>query len=479
MGSRSCAGRAGLLLGLAVLAASLSGCGAGGGSTSVTPSAPSSSSPSLAEQSNWPTFGHDMARSGMQALPTGITTSNVGTLKLNWSFADGVGFFGSPIVYDGMVYVVDHNGQMTALDESSGAIVWQQQLGLWIEQTPAIYDGILFVGNHDIPSNLYALDPQTGQILWKDIVPGGLKGSPVAVNGTLYEGLALGDPGFCSPGGVYTFNEQTGAAGPSWFTEPGGEADGGSVWSPITYDGANLYFGTGNTCNNTPTTANAIASINPTSLQLNWTDQTTNPLLDDDVGSGVFINQGVGYSIGKNGSLYAVKLSSGQILWSALLGTPDGFGGVTIPTMVGSTLVVSAGYSSAAEDAAKLDGFSLTGKLEWSIPTTDEVRGAISNGTVLFTELANSVAAVNPATGTVLWSYSTQGEFSGTPALTGGGLFAADLSGTLYAFALPSQLSQSTAAQRSRSALPAARLGFTRYTFKRPAFCVKSGGKGT
>ncbi len=457
---------------------SVSACGSGtpvSGAVAVIPTPGLPTTPpviSLAVASNWPTFAHDMARTGMQTLPTGIGISNANQLALNWTFKDGVGFLASPIVYNGTVYVVDHDGQLTALDASSGKIKWQQQLGLWVEQTPAIYDNILFVGNHDIPSFLYALDPQTGSILWRDTVPGGLKGSPVAIHGTLYEGIALGDPGFCSPGGVYSFNETTGAPTLTWLTELAGTSDGGAVWSPLTYDGSQIYFGTGNTCQNSPDTANGIIALNPASMSMNWRDQTASPLLDDDVGSGVFVNQGIGYAVGKNGFLYAMNLANGQILWARALGVPDGFGGVTIPTVVKSTLIVSAGYSSYAQNAASLDGFTPDGKLIWTMHAASEFRGVISNGDVAFTEIDNSVAAFDPQSGSILWSHATQGGFAGSPALAGGALYAADLSGTLYAFAPRNELSSSSLARRTRVSLPSVQRGSTRFVERRPTYCA-------
>lgn len=423
-----------------------------------------------------------MTRTGFQNGNIGISQSNVTTLKLNWTFQSGAPFQSSPIVYNGTVYGVDYNGQLTALNAQTGQVVWQRQLGHFVTQTPAIYDGILFVGAHDTQSPLYALDPATGNILWQTTVPGGLKGSPVVVNGVLYEGIALGDVGFCRPGGIYSFDEHSGSADLTWLVESSTQPDGGSVWGPISWDGASLYYGTGNTCTTAVSTANAVVAANPATLTPSWAHQTANALSDDDVGGGVLVSDGIGYVNGKNGHFYAYRLNDGTLLWSTLLNGWDGLGSITVPSITESTIITSAGGGSFSDNQGDVDGGSLIGmdmagnKL-WSISTDQEIRGSLAvTKDLAFAALDNAIDAINPRSGAILWSYAAAGEFSASPALAENSLFVADMSGMLYAFTTPQYLSHSSVALKSRENVHPAQKGRVpvKYRSERPRFCAVS-----
>ena len=114
-----------------------------------------------------------------------------------------------------MVYAADQAGNVVALNESTGAVEWSRSFGAEMKMTPSLYDGHLvvatFVNKAGTASRLYSLDPNTGATQWETTLPGGMHGAPLAFNGELYVPLSLGDPGFCNPGGVYMFNEATGA----------------------------------------------------------------------------------------------------------------------------------------------------------------------------------------------------------------------------------------------------------------------------
>jgi outer membrane protein assembly factor BamB len=421
-------------------------------------------------------FAHDEARSGTQPSSP-FTSGNVQSLTLNWSFYDGTEFVSSPVVSNGIVYVVDHNGEMTALSATNGSILWQVQLGLWVEQTPAVLDGTLYIGNHDIPSDLYAISPLTGDTLWMATVPGGLKGAPITANGILYEGLTLGDPGFCTPDGIYSFNESTGAQLASWLTEGAGVSDGGAVWSPLTFDGTSIYYGTGNTCVNTPPDANAFASLTAATLSPRWAVQTASAHSDDDDGAGVVLYDNNGVTAGKNGTLYVFNAASGSVLLRKQLGSPDGYGPVSTPTVVQNTVVVSNGLFSVpngngvAADGGGLSAYTMQGTRLWLNKTSTEVRSVVATNDVIFVEMDNSINAIRPSNGTTLWSAPTAGDFSASPAVTSQGIFVADLSGRVYAYTLKSMISMQASAVVSRSRVPVAVRGSTAYVQRR--YCLR------
>lgn len=387
----------------------------------------------------------------MQMTPGGITAANVANLKLIWTHQSTGGYdTASPIEANGIVYIADKIGNLVALNAETGVVLWHRELNQKVKMTPALLDGRLVVATYaDQPqtadSTLYSLNPQTGSILWHRSVNGGMHGSPVAIAGSIYVPVSIGDPGWCHPGGVYVFNEATGAPGYAWQTVAGSANGGGAIWSSVTYDGSRLLFGTGNTCNVMPTTANAIVSLS-TTTKLLWADQTAGALTDDDVGGTVTEQNGTAYVSGKNGKTYAVVPESGAVKWARNLGAPDGDGGFSTPTYSGTTLVVDGGFpadpyksNGSIKNYGMLYGLDpASGAQRWKRTSSAPYWAppATTPDLVLLTEDAN-IEDLDPATGAVVWSTPLFGYSRSQPAIARGKVFVSDLSGRVYAFALP------------------------------------------
>lgn len=439
---------------IAVAAAAIAGCGGPSGSASpATP--PLVQAPllpgvgtTLDQSSDWPTAAHDFLRSGLQPLSGGLAAGNVAQLQLVWTYTSaGVYESGGPIVVGNSVYALDRSGNVVALDATSGQPLWHRALGVASKMAPAFLDGHLFVGTYDdtsasAQSTLYALDPFTGSIQWQRSIDGGLHGAPVSLDGNLFVPVAAGDPGLCHPGGVYVFNEKSGAPGAFWRTVPDAPAAGGAVWGSLTYDGTQILFGTGNTCGVAPSTANAVVAID-SGANLEWTYQTAQAQIDDDVGSNVMDYSGSGYVTGKVGSTYAVDTATGNVRWQRQF-AGDQLGGFSTPELVGSTLVTSGGYrydpyQPPAGPNGTLYGLDpASGSTKWTITAQFPFWAPIaSTNDLVFTTADTSAVALDPATGTTLWSKPLATISHGQPALAEGRVYVTDIQGHLYAFALP------------------------------------------
>jgi len=454
---------------------------------------PQTSSPAAGD--DWNTFAHNVQRQSYETLPTGITPQNVSQLQLRWVYpAAGVkptaGFNASPIVVNGVVYIMDTNGVVNAFNALTGKPVWAKPyvvpdttIG---KMTPTLYDGKLFVASYqqsDSDPNYYlaALSPQTGQQLWITKVPGPIHSSPVAINGVIYVGASAGDAPQCHAGGIYAFNENTGAPiGMPWLTDPNGGAsgDGGGVWSSLTYDGKQLYYGSGNTCRNSPATANSIVALTPGNTVANWNLQTANALLDDDIGGSVLRVGHSALAVGKDGYFYHVNALTGQLIWKVYLGAADGNGAFATPSYFGSgttgTLIVGGGYihdpDVVSPAGGRLFGLTPAGVKRWEIDSNQPVLGSVAlTPSLAFTPIDTNMDALDPTTGKVLWSSPTVGYSYSSPAIVPSGLFIADESGRLYAYGLP-------ATPASRPALTPAQILQIRLRerpalYRRPKFC--------
>lgn len=89
---------------------------------------------------------------------------------------------------DGVYYVGCINGDLLALDGSTGKQIWKVQLG---EAATSITPGetIVYIGGTQ--GRISALDAKTGSLLWHDDVEGALSHSPVFFNDILYFGTGL------------------------------------------------------------------------------------------------------------------------------------------------------------------------------------------------------------------------------------------------------------------------------------------------
>ncbi len=103
-------------------------------------------------------------------------------------------YLSSPVVGQGAVYFGSGDGNVYAVDASTGALRWKVATGDVVHASPA-YDGsTIYVGSWD--SVLYALDATSGRERWRfqagrDPVMHnqvGFQSSPAVVNGTIYVG---------------------------------------------------------------------------------------------------------------------------------------------------------------------------------------------------------------------------------------------------------------------------------------------------
>ncbi len=106
-----------------------------------------------------------------------------------WDF-----YLSSPSVSDGFVYFGSSDGNVYALDASSGALRWKFKTDDVVHSSPALADGVLYIGSWD--TYLYALDAASGKEKWRFKTGEdadahnhvGIQSSPAVVDGVVYFG---------------------------------------------------------------------------------------------------------------------------------------------------------------------------------------------------------------------------------------------------------------------------------------------------
>jgi outer membrane protein assembly factor BamB len=381
---------------------------------------------------DWPQYLFDDAHSSRNASATAITTANASTLVEDWHFIDpqpapgqpNAAFYSSPTVFKGVVYIGSNTGNFYALNETTGALIWQQALGFTTPTTCGSGHGVtstatlandpvsgaltVYVGGGD--GYLYALDAATGNIVFRVFVTdigstqntGFIWASPLIITGRIYLGWASQCDNPLVRSGIKSFDQHTGTLLKTFYTGGAGTT-GAGVWSTASTDGRSLWITTGNST----TAAHAFAIIKLNAGNLRFQDEWLNPLSGDlDWGSSPTLFQArinnrrttmVGAN-GKDGIFHAFdanNLANGPV-WSFNVGTTADFS-------------IGACLANPAFDA-----------------TTRRLYVA-SNQTVINAQtFRGSVRAFNPADGTVLWETGLSGgPIMGSPSLNGSGVLAA------------------------------------------------------
>ena len=178
-----------------------------------------------------------------------------------------------PLAIGGRLFVTTNDGNVFALDGTSGRILWQykprdsgifKNFGIVANRGLAYCGGRLFLAQLDM--KLVALRPRDGRVLRvisiDDDVPNASANhgysetsAPVCANGRVVIGAAGSEYGIRGFVMAYTTDLRPAWASPFWTIPPDGQSwrrrsrivGGGAVWTPVTIDAPTntVYFGTG------------------------------------------------------------------------------------------------------------------------------------------------------------------------------------------------------------------------------------------
>ena len=225
---------------------------------------------------DWLLWRRTYASSGFSPLQQ-INKQNVAELDLAWRVDLEPGPNSpSPIVHDGVLYLLSTNDTLLAMDATSGVELWRYRHESEVEASAktgiALYGDKLFMPTSDM--HVVALDAKTGGLVWNteitDLAVGprvhGLRGTPLVANGMLLQGVTatmIPEGGFILALDIETGEEKWRfhsvarpgtPGGNTWNDIPLEEREGGSVWLPGSYDPELdlVYYGLAPTYNTAP-----------------------------------------------------------------------------------------------------------------------------------------------------------------------------------------------------------------------------------
>lgn len=449
---------------------------------------------------DWPMFGQNVANTAGNA--TGISSKNVAKLKTKWTLTTGGDVSARAAVVDGVVYFPDWGGNIWAVDANNGHVIWSHPLSFYglsantrSRTTPAVVNGLVYVGTQE-GAYLLAIHAATGNLAWKSQLESPaidpyavITTSPVVSGGVVYTGVASmveGGSAFGlnvatsnARGSVVAVNAGTGAIYWKTYTVPTGYV-GGGVWggNPVVDKERNTVFistgnnyrdpsdpaylscisggGTRSSCGSPDNHEDSILALNASSGVVKWTKKMVtwgqygvtdgsdtwnvdcffagpqcpaSPGPDYDFGSapneityqtphGPKTILGAGQ---KSGIYYALDPDTGDELWHTQVGPGSSLGGmewgsasdgkriyVQITNLFGIPYAAGHAGSWAALDPA-------TGAILWQTAdpngAVDIGPVAVANDVVYVSSMAGSATAptmlaLDAATGHILWSFA-------------------------------------------------------------------------
>jgi alcohol dehydrogenase (cytochrome c) len=196
---------------------------------------------------DWITNGGNLTNQRYSTLKQ-IDTSNVKQLKGAWMTrlkSSGLGgkysFEATPLVKDGVMYIITGNDDVFALNAKTGEIVWEYWSGIdqtisticcgWVNRGLAMGEGMLFFGQLD--ATMVALDMKTGKVRWKKSIEKWENGytitsAPLYHDGMVYSGIAGGE--FGVRGRLTALDAKSGEILWRWYTLPGPGEVGADTW---------------------------------------------------------------------------------------------------------------------------------------------------------------------------------------------------------------------------------------------------------
>lgn len=348
----------------------------------------SASSPRSHSQGSLGTTDYPWTMFRGNSLRTGATAaSGPAANNLMWSFPTSGLLYSSPAVADGLVFISSWDGNVYAIDEFSGMQKWVFSSYQYVSSSPAVSNGLVYfttacptAGSGPFTCKTgaaYALDEATGAVVWQKVITSPMTSSPLLADGRVFYGsitlgngqlyakfaangngnwtAVLSDAVESSPsvdngrvfvgqidGAVVALNENTGAQ--VWRVVPGdnvqtalavgygmvfvatassglvalNENTGATIWTfatgglnttSVALNGGRVYVGTG---------GGTVYSLNATTRAQIWSHTLGGAVASSPA---LALGSKTLYVGSNDHRLYALNMTNGQIIWNYLTGS--------------------------------------------------------------------------------------------------------------------------------------------------------------
>ncbi len=308
--------------------------------------------------------------------------------RVKWTFPTGARVVSSPVTDGSAIYFGSDDGNIYAVDATSGKQRWQHTTGGPVSSSASVVDGTLYIVSYD--GKLYALDSRTGSTKWKFATAGEKHFEGKGMHGMQPRNQTIADPF-----DIY-------------------------LSSPLVAKGI-VYFGSGD---------NNFYAVDAASGELRWKFAT-----GDVVHASPAYADGVVYFGSWDSNFYALDALTGKEKWrlhtgeDAVMHNQVGF--QSSPAVINGVVYTGCRDSNLyAIDAA-------SGKEKWHVSTGASwviTSPAVANGKVIFATSDSSKYEIADAdTGKLIVDEQGKAYVFSSPAIAGDVVFIGVLNGTLEA----------------------------------------------
>ncbi len=383
-----------------------------------------------ASAQDWPQFGFTPAGGRYNPNETTLNSSNAPYLQLLWKFPTQAPVRSSPAVVDGVVYVGSEDGNVYAIDATTGKLVWPKPFstGSYVESSPAVVNGVVYVAADN--TIIYAINANSGTQKWQfSLGPSGA-GFPVINSMTVASVLINGvqpDVLYASLDNVnvYAINAATGTV--LWDTPD---------WDAGTLDEVSIS-----------------AAVANETVYLGYCVLSASTGVGTNSGSGCSDTGLSGAPAVVDGVVYSgysdVSAAGPGVSWGFPTGSSLNPSGFSSPAVANGVVYVGASNPLSDQPASSVYALNAgTGSVQAGWPFQAGSIGyaslaitsspAVANGVVYVGSGDNNIYALDASTGAKLWQFTTGSTVESSPAVANGVVYVGSDDGNIYAFGLTS-----------------------------------------
>ena len=312
-----------------------------------------------------------------------------------WEYNTGGAVYSSPQYANKIIYIGSDNGNISALNATTGQTIWSYDTGAAIKSTPRIENDIVYFGNN--AGLVYALNATNGSQIWNYSIGSNIT-TQAAISG---EYIILG----AMDATVYALNKSNGS---QLWAHPTGSAIESSpdIHENLVYIGSN---------------DNKIYALNLTSGLEEWAYTTSGAIHSSPKFSDTIVYVG-----SMDSYVYALDALYGTQIWNYSTSGPI----ESTPFLRDGSIYIGSNdnfiYSLEAAD----------GTLEWSASTGDDIvsQPFVKNGLVYIGSKDNKMYALAQTNGSEIWSTNVGGNIESSPLVVNDLLYFASVNTKVYAF---------------------------------------------
>ena len=363
----------------------------------------------------WPQYAgypnHAMGHVGL-----GQSLKNVWNAKIGEGGTDTRPLYMPPIVADNVVFTMDTNLKISAVDANSGNVFWARKLPVKENRAEsALGGGLAYHAGRIYATSgltkLFVLNPQNGQVVQTIDLPAPARAAPSVLDGKIYVQMLNNSLN------VYSAEDFKLVWAYDGFAETTSLL--GATAPAVDKDVVVAAFSSGE-----------IVALQNQNGQTLWTDSLASVKAASalasiaDIKGAVVLDKGLAYALSYNGRMIATDIASGRRVWQRNLG------GTQTPWASGNVVYVVTGDRELVA-LSRVDG-----RIHWVTPLGGRTwyGPVLAGGRLIAVEAGGQMVEYDAKTGKVLRSTELKSAPASAPVVSGNRLFVLLQNGTLAAY---------------------------------------------